>query len=145
MLLIQTKPPVGLWAMWWRRRRRTYGLGNNDITILVAVENVDLYLDSLDVREGPTGVRAAQSCTVLKAMGQWPTLHTHHFHTGTIQTLEIILIAPHFQAWKTSFQLCHSGSIWHQGADSKESPVSASVQLWRWTNCIMGRADVICL
>lgn len=77
-------------------------------------------------------------------MGQWPTLHTHHFHTGTTETLDVILMDPHFQAWKTSFHLCDNlGSIWHQGADGKMSPVSTSIQLHRWIHCIMGTADVI--
>lgn len=42
-----------------------YGRENNDITVLVAVESFDLLFGFLDAKRGLTGVRSAQSCTVL--------------------------------------------------------------------------------
>lgn len=46
-----------------QRENVLYGSGNNDITMLTAVENFDL--DSSFVDVSPTGVSTAQSCTVL--------------------------------------------------------------------------------
>lgn len=85
----------------------------------------------LGVKEGPSrGVRTAPSCSGVQALGQWPTLHTHQFHTGTSQTLDVTPTTSCFQALKASF---HSVITWgqflHWGADGRMSPVSTSGQL----------------
>lgn len=66
-----------------------------------------------------------------------PTIFTQR-HSNTARYPDV---PPIFKARKTSFLLHDNlGLIWHQGG--KESPVSTYIQLWTWTNCIMGRADV---
>lgn len=93
-------------------------------------------------RRGPE--RGQNSTVPSCSVGDWwPALHTHYFHTGTVQTPDIVLMGPDCEAWKTSLQVCDNlGSLWHRGARRRQSLVSTPAQLCAGTNCIMGRAKV---
>lgn len=68
-----------------------------------------------------------------------PFSHRHHWNIGCYPDGP-----PIFKLERLPFNFVTIwGSIWHQGAGGKMSPVSTSIQLYRWIHCIMGMADVI--
>lgn len=119
------------------------GSRNDDITSLSACGKFWPPFWLCGCQRGP---KWGQNSTILLCTAGYGTLthsahppfsHRCHSNAGSYPD------GPPFSGLKDFLQLCDNlGPIWHQGADSR-SPVSTSVQLWRWTKCIMCRADVI--
>lgn len=92
---------------------------NNDISIPVAVERVDLCLGSLHVSEGLTGVRTPRPCYgTLTHSTHPPFSHRHHSNTDCPD-------GPLFSTlWSCGVSLVP------EGADHQGSLVSVAIQLW---------------
>lgn len=127
---MSTEPTSDFWycILWIHRicsvTEQRENLRNNDITMLMAVENFDPDSGSVDARDKSNRVL---SCT--EGSGTvTPSAHPQISHRcWTWQWLV------RFRAWKTSSPSRDDvRSVWHQGADRRESPVSTCVQLWTW-------------